>query len=252
MRVNVLYMNVPLMRRIYFFNILCALPPFAQPLQLGDILKQAEGAMQHSDTSSLSNSKITAGLKQALQVSVSKAVASTGKPDGFFKNEAIKIVLPEKLQTVSKGMRLMGMGAKVDELEVGMNRAAEKATPKAKAIFLSALEKMSFGDARKILTGGDTAATEYFKGSSTAELTTAFSPIVHQSMVNVGVVKQYNSVIQSAPGGSILAGKLDLDKYVVGKTLDGLFYMLGQEERKIRKNPAAQTTTLLKEVFGHK
>ncbi len=240
------------MRRILLFCCIGALTTIPCSAQLGDILKHAEDAVQHSNTSRLSDSKITAGLKQALQVSTSNAVAYSGKPDGFLKNQAIKILLPDKLKTVGKGMRLMGMGAKVDELEVGMNRAAEKATPKAKTIFLSALERMSFDDARKILTGGDTAATEYFKNSSTAELTTAFSPIVHQSMVNVGVVQQYNSVIQSAPGGTVLAGKLDLDKYVVGKTLDGLFYMLGQEERKIRKNPAARTTTLLKEVFGHK
>jgi hypothetical protein len=191
-------------------------------------------------------------LKQALQLSTGKAVAASGRPDGFLKNQAIKIVLPEKLQTIGRGMRLLGMGAKVDELEVGMNRAAEKATPKAKAIFLSALEKMSFEDARKILTGGDTAATAYFKGASSNDLTTAFSPIVHESMENVGVIEQYNGMLQSAPGGAALAGRFDLDKYVVGKTLDGLFYMLGQEERKIRTNPAAQTTSLLKEVFGHK
>jgi Protein of unknown function (DUF4197) len=204
---------------VFLVSISCA-------AQLGDILKRAENeAQSHSDTSGLSDSKITAGLKEALQVSTSNAVAYTGKPDGFLQNEAIKILLPDKLKTVGRGMRLMGMGAQVDELGVGMNRAAEKATPKAKTIFLTALKNMSFDDARKILTGSDTAATEYFKNASTAELTTAFSPI---------------------------AGKLHLDKYVVGKTLDGLFYMLGQEERKIRKNPAAQTTNLLKEVFGHK
>lgn len=240
------------MRRILVFSILSALAPCLVSAQLGDILKRAESAAQHSDASSLSDTKIASGLKQALQVSTSKAVAASGKPDGFLKNQAIKIVLPQKLQTVGRGMRLLGMGAKVDQLEVGMNRAAEKATPKAKAIFLSALEKMSFDDARKILTGDNTAATEYFKRTSSADLTTAFSPIVHESMESVGVVKQYNGFLASAPGGSALAGQFDLDKYVVGKTLDGLFYMLGQEESKIRKNPAAQTTTLLKEVFGHK
>jgi hypothetical protein len=109
---------------------------------------------------------------------------------------------------------------------------------------------MTFDDARRILQGSDTAATEYFKRTSTADLTTAFSPIVHRSMERVGVVQQYNQVIHSAPGGTALAGQFDLDKYVVGKTLDGLFYMLGQEEIQIRKNPAAQTTALLKEVFG--
>ena len=107
-------------------------------------------------------------------------------------------------------------------------------------------------DARKILSRGDTAATEYFKRTSSPELTSAFSPIVHQSMENVGVVKKYDNMMQSEPGISALAGGFDLDKYVVAKTLDGLFYMLGQEEQKIRNNPAAQTTSLLKQVFGHK
>ena len=228
---------------------LCGSTAFAQ---LDDILKKADEAIEHRDTSGLSNDKIIAGLKQALQVSTSKAVASTGKPDGFLKNEAIKIVLPPKLETVGRGMRMLGMGAKVDELEVGMNRAAEQATPQAKQIFLASLKKMSFDDARHILTGNDTAATDYFKRTGSADLTTAFAPIVHQSMERVGVVQQYDRVIKSAPGGNLIANEFDLDKYVVGKTLDGLFYMLGQEEKKIRKNPAAQTTALLKEVFGRK
>jgi len=220
--------------------------------QLDDILKKAGDALQQRDTSGLSDSKIVAGLKQALQVSTSKAVAITGKPDGFLKNEAIKILLPPRLETIGRGMRMLGMGAKVDELETGMNRAAERATPQAKQIFLAALKKMTFDDARHILTGNDTAATEYFKRTSSGDLTTAFSPIVHTSMEKVGVVQQYDRVIKSAPGGSALATQFDLDKYVVSKTLDGLFYELGEEEKKIRKNPAAQTTALLKEVFGRK
>ena len=220
--------------------------------QLGDILKKADEALNQHSVSGLSNDKIVAGLKQALQVSTGKAVAVTGKPDGFLKNEAIKILLPPKLQTVGKGMRMLGMGTQVDELEVGMNRAAEQAAPYAKQIFLNAVKKMTFDDARHILTGGDTAATEYFKRSSSADLTTAFTPIVKRAMQRVGVVQQYNRVLDSAPGGSALAGQFDLNKYVVGKTLDGLFLMLGEEEKKIRKDPAAQTTALLKEVFGAK
>ena len=220
--------------------------------QLDDVLKKAEEGLGQRNTAGLSDDKIIAGLKQALQVSTGKAVAATGKPDGFLKNEAIKILLPPKLETVGRGLRMLGMGAKVDELEVGMNRAAEQATPQAKQIFLAALKKMTFEDARHILTGGDTAATDYFKRTSSGDLTTAFTPIVHRSMEHVGVVEQYNQVIKSAPGGSSLAGELDINKYVVGKTLDGLFYMLGEEEKKIRKDPAAQTTALLKEVFGRK
>jgi len=241
------------MRRTLLLSLVVLLVSVSCFAQIGDILKSAENAAQSSsDSSSLSTGKIAAGLKQALQVSTANAVARTGKPDGFLKNAAIKILLPDKLATIGKGMRMLGMGAPVDELEVGMNRAAEQATPKAKAIFLSALKKMTFDDARKILTGGNTAATEYFKRTSSAELTTAFTPIVHQSMENVGVVKKYESLMQSEPSLSALAGSFDLDKYVVGKTLDGLFYTLGQEEQNIRKNPAAQTTNLLKQVFGHK
>ena len=220
--------------------------------QLDDILKKAGDALAHRDTAGLSDDKIIAGLRQALQVSTSKAVALTGRPDGFLKNEAIKILLPPNLQTVGKGLRMLGMGSRVDELEIGMNRAAEQATPQAKQIFLVALRKMSFDDARQVLTGGDTAATDYFKRTSSSDLNTAFSPIVHRSMERVGVVQQYDQVLNSAPGGTLLASQFDLDKYVVGKTLDGLFHMLGEQEKQIRKDPAAQTTALLKEVFGRK
>lgn len=228
---------------------LCSL--YAQA-QLDDVLKKADSALEHRDTSGLSDDKIISGLKEALSVSTTKAVAATGHPDGFLKNEAIQIVLPPRLETVGKGLRMLGMGDKVDALEIGMNRAAEQATPEAKQIFIAALKKMTFTDARYILTGDDTAATEYFKRTSSADLTTAFSPIVHASMEKVGVVQQYDRVIKEAPGGSTIAREFDLDKYVVGKTLDGLFYMLGEEEKKIRKDPMHQTTTLLKEVFGRK
>ena len=224
----------------------------AASAQLDQIVKEADQALEHRDVSGLSDSKIVSGLKQALEISTGKAVVATGKPDGFLKNEAIKIALPPKLETVGRGLRMLGMGQKVDELEVGMNRAAEQATPQARAIFLSSLKKMTFDDARHILTGNETAATDYFKRSSSADLTSAFTPIVHQSMEHVGVVEQYDRVIKEAPETSFLSNEFDLDKYVVGKTLDGLFYMLGQEEKKIRKDPAAQTTDLLREVFGHK
>lgn len=236
--------------RLVFLVILCC--HFAAAIQIEQIVKQAEDSLQHRDTSGLSDSKIVAGLKQALQVSTSRAVAQSGRPNGFLKNDAIKITLPPRLEPVGRGLRLIGMGGKVDELEVAMNRAAEQATPQAKQIFVAALRKMTFDDARHILTGNDTAATDYFKRTSTPDLTTAFTPIVHTSMEHVGLVQQYDRFIQSAPGGSALANEFDLDKYVVGKTLEGLFYMLGEEEKKIRKDPAFQTTQLLKEVFGRR
>jgi len=218
---------------------------------LDDLRKKAEAALSSQNGPGLGEEKITAGLKEALRVSTGKAVAQTGRTDGFLKNAAIRIAIPPRLQTAGKGMRLVGMGAQVDELEVGMNRAAELAAPKAKEIFLNSLTKMTIRDAHGILTGGDTAATEYFKRTSTQELTVAFTPIVHQAMERVGVVRQYNQVMQTSMASRFAATRnFDLDAYVVGKTLDGLFYVLGQEEARIRKDPAAQTTALLKEVFG--
>ena len=202
-------------------------------------------------TTNLSTDKISAGLKEALKVSTTKVVDATGRPDGFLKNEAIKILLPDKLRKAGAGLRLVGMGQQLDDLEVGMNRAAEQAAPQAKQIFLSALMKMSIDDARRILSGGDTAATDYFKDKSSADLRTAFAPIVHTAMQKVGVIKQFGQLTQNSMAAPLVQ-KFDLDGYVVGKTLDGLFYMLGQQEKQIRTSPAAQTTALLKDVFGRR
>jgi hypothetical protein len=211
---------------------------------------KASGHVSNTATGSLTDSRISAGLKEALTVSTGKAVAATGKPDGFFKNEAIKILLPDKMQKYSDTMRLVGMGSQIDELELGMNRAAEQATPAAKQIFLDAVSKMTFADANQILHGDQTAATEYFRRQSSDQLTEAFTPIVHQALENVGVIKQYGRIMQNPAMPLFGRAKFNLDQYVVAKTLDGLFYMLGQEEKRIRENPAAQTTALLKQVFG--
>src|SRR5271165_2300771 len=225
----------------------------AAQAQLDQILNKLETTSPSASLPgmSLSSDKIAGGLKEALTKSTGTAVASTGRPDGYFKNEAIKILLPSSLQTVGKGMRMMGMGAQVDELELSMNRAAEQAAPAAKQIFINAITKMSFEDARNILSGGNTAATDYFKKTSSTELTQAFTPIVHQSMENVGVIKQFNQLAQNSMVAP-LVGNFNLDSYVVGKAFDGPFYMVGQEEKQIRTDPAAQTTALLKEVFGKK
>jgi hypothetical protein len=218
---------------------------------LDELRKRAEEAL--GKKSGPTDERIAAGLKEALSVSTRRAVASTGRVDGFLKNAAIKILLPEKLRNVGKGMRLMGMGRQVDSLEIGMNRAAEQAAPAARQIFIDAVSKMTIADARRILSGGDTAATEYFKTASTEQLTEAFSPIVHQAMENVGVVRQYNQLMQNPVAARVADSEgFNIDQYVVGKTMDGLFYVMGEEERKIRKDPAAQTTALLREIFGKK
>src|SRR5579863_8015966 len=210
--------------------------------QVKEPVEKTDASVERGDSSTPSDDQIAAGLKEALAIGTVKAIALAGKTDGFLFNEAIRILLPPKLQSVGKAMRLIGEGDTVDDLEIGMNRAAERATPQARQIFLDALKKMSIPAARRILTGGDTAATEYFRQMCTPDLTTAFSPIVHSSMQRVGVIKKYEHVIKTAPGGSAIANEFDLDKYVVGKTIDGIFYMLAQQEIKIRTNPADQTT----------
>lgn len=218
-----------------------------------DKIFQRAKAAHSSSVKGLTNDKIVAGLKEALTVSTRNAVASTGHPNGFLENEAIKILLPDKLKRVGNGMRLIGMGSQVDALEVGMNRAAEQATPAAKQIFIDAVTRMSFADARQILSGGDTAATDYFKRQSSEQLSEAFAPIVHQAMENVGVVRQYDQLMKNPMAARVAASQnFDLDNYVVAKTVDGLFYVMAQEETKIRKDPMAQTTSLLREVFGRR
>jgi len=197
--------------------------------QLDSILK----GLGLGQSGTLSDAKIGMGLKEALQVATDNSVTLTGKVDGYFGNQAIKILMPEKLKSLETGLRAVGYGPQVDEFVLSMNRAAERAAPAAKQIFLDAIGEMTFDDARRILNGGDTAATDFFKTKTTDKLTAAFKPVIDRSMNEVGVTQTF-----------------DLDGYVTEKGLDGLFHVLGEQERQIRVNPAARTTDLLKEVFG--
>ena len=197
--------------------------------------------------------RIGAALKEALQVGTANAVKLTGRTDGYFRNEAIKILLPEQLRTLASGLRTVGLGPQVDQLVLGMNRAAERAAPQAKTIFWDAIGAMTIDDARGILNGSETAATDYFKTKTTEPLSTAFRPIVEQSMRQVGVSRQYKELLGRAQAIPFLnVGAYDLDEYVVGKALNGLFHVVGEEEKKIRTNPSARVTELLREVFGRR
>jgi hypothetical protein len=199
----------------------------------------------------LPEARIGAGLKEALQVATDKTVSLTGKTDGYFANQAIKILMPERLRSFETGLRAVGYGGQVDELVLGMNRAAEQAAPQAKQIFFDAIGEMSFDDVRKVLNGGDTAATEYFKGKTTPRLTSAFRPVVERSMSQVGVSRQYKELVgRFAQIPFAKSQAFDLDGYVVEKGLGGLFTVLGDQEKQIRTNPGARTTELLKEVFA--
>jgi hypothetical protein len=199
---------------------------------------------------SLSDERVASGLREALQVGTGNAVQLTGRPDGYFRNEAIKILMPARLRTIEKGLRTAGYGRQVDDFILSMNRAAERAAPTAKDIFWNAIRQLTFDDARHILSGGDSAATEYFRRKTSDELTVAFRPVVEQSMNEVGATRRYQDLTrraQSVPFVHIQT--LDIGAYVVAKALDGLFHVLSEEEKKIRTDPAARVTSLLKEVF---
>lgn len=197
------------------------------------------------------NDSIVSALKEAISIGANNAVASVSKVDGFFGNEAIKIPLPEKVEMLADGLRKIGYEEKVDDFVLSMNRAAEKAAPKARSLFIDAVKEISFDDAKGILKGSDTAATEYFKNKTGVKLYEIFEPIISSQMSEVGVTRYYQdmtSKLKSLPFMNLEA--LDLDHYVTNKALDGLFFMIGEEEKKIRTDPKARVTQLLKEVFG--
>jgi len=199
----------------------------------------------------LDESTIVAGLKDALSIGTKNAVALVSKPKGYFGNEAIKILLPDKIQNAAELLGKLGYQQQVDEFIMSMNHAAEQAAPKAASYFGDAIKKMSIEDARKILSGGNTAATDYFKSKTWAKLYDDFKPSVTKSMNQVGVTQKYNALMDMVPAVPFAKPEsVDLNHYVTTKALDGLFYMVGQEEQKIRTNPVAQTTDLLKKVFG--
>ncbi len=199
----------------------------------------------------LDDSTVASGLKEALSVGTGKAVKLVARPGGYLENQAIKILLPQNLRPVESALRAAGQGPKIDGFIASMNHAAESAAPEAEKIFADAVKQMTIEDAQKLLHGGDTSITDYFKSKTSAQLTTAFRPHVETAMNANGVTQQYDALTSQAPKLPFMSSStLDINSYVVGKALDGLFYMLGQQEKEIRSNPAARSTALLKQVFG--
>jgi hypothetical protein len=214
---------------------------------LDDVMKRlgssAKGGPDESTTA--------AGLKEALSIGTENAVKDVSRLDGYFGNQAIKILMPDKIQKVADVLGKLGYQKQVDEFVLSMNRAAEKAAPKALSIFVDAIKAMTIEDARKILEGGDTAATEFFKQKTHDKLYAAFKPVISSSMNEVGTTRSYKEMMGKYDSIPFMSKQsLDLDHYVTNKSLDGLFYMVGQEEKKIRTDPAARVTDLLKTVFG--
>ena len=222
-----------------------------------DMLKDAVKGLQNGDrgeatsVEALSPLEMNAGLKEALALGVERAVNALGRSGGYLEDPSVRIPLPGVLAKTEPALRMMGQGAAVDEFITTANRAAERAVPQAAGIVGDAVRAMTIADAKAILTGPDNAATEYFRAKTSAHLTAAILPIVRQATDAAGVTRAYKNLVGKAGAGAGLMGKsLDVDSYVTDQTLEGLFLKVAEEEKRIRSDPVARSSTLLKKVFG--
>jgi hypothetical protein len=199
----------------------------------------------------LSNADASKGLKAALEKGAVAAVNLLGTTDGFLGNEKVRIPLPGYLEDAAKLMRTFGQGARIDELITAMNRGAESAVPMAKDLLVKAVQTMSVTDAKGILSGGNTAVTEFFATKTRPALATKFLPAVTKATEKVGLADKYNQVAGKASElGLVKKEDANIQQYVTGKALDGLFFMISEEEKKIRQNPVAYGSSILTKVFG--
>jgi hypothetical protein len=199
----------------------------------------------------LTNQDAARAIKGALNQGASSAIGKLGVPGGFFNNPQVKIPLPPALEEVSKGMRLIGRGKDADELVAAMNQAAEQAVPESKELLVNAVKTMSVKDAKNILTGGDESVTQFFRAKTAAPLALKFLPIVKRATDRVGLARKYDQFGgQGAKLGLVKGDAVNIEQYVTDKALDGLYLMIGEEERAIRKNPAAATSAIVSKVFG--
>jgi hypothetical protein len=200
---------------------------------------------------SLSDADAVSGLRAALERGAGSAVNLLGRTDGFLGNPQVRIPLPEWLEKSAGLLRAAGQGHRVDELETAMNRAAEAAVPEAKALLVNAVRKMSVSDAKGILTGGDTSVTQFFADKTREPLGVRFLPIVTRATEKVSLAGKYNRVAgKAALFGLVKAEHANIEQYVTGKALDGLYLMIGEEEKKIRQDPVGTGSAILRRVFG--
>ena len=211
----------------------------------------AWSAAAHAQLEHITKQDATAALKAALEKGSVAAAASLGRVDGFLGNPKVKIPLPESAQRAEHMLRRVGMGKYADELIVTLNRAAEQAVPEAKSVFVDSVKKMSVQDAKGVLTGGDTAGTEYFRRTTRDQLHKRFLPIVEKATARVQLAHKYEQFAgQAASLGMLKKEDADLDEYVAQKALDGLYVMVAEEEKKIRKDPVGTGSAIIKKVFG--
>lgn len=220
----------------------------------GQVLGEVLGEVGSSGTSSgeLSTLEIDAGLRQALEIGAGRVAAQIGVVDGYWQDPQIKIPLPGRLGDVQRQLAQIGLSGPLDDLQLRMNRAAEEAVPAGKTIIVDAVRSITISDAVGILRGGDSAATDYLRGRTETSLRTLFKPYVETALDGSGAYRVLDSVTASQPllAGAAIDYKSDLTTHAVQFGLDGMFTYLAQEEKKIRENPVARTTELLRRVFG--
>ncbi|MCK9388079.1 MAG: DUF4197 domain-containing protein [Sulfuritalea sp.] len=220
----------------------------ALALLIGMLLATAANALSLAD---ISGKDASGGLKEALTQGAGKAVEMLGRQNGFLGNPKVKIPLPESVQKVEGLMRGLGMGKQADELVTAMNRAAEAAVPQAKVLLVNSIKQMSVEDAKGILSGGEDSATQYFRRTTAGPLTEKFKPVVQKAIARVKLAEKYDQFAgKAARFGLVHEQDAHLDNYVTQKTLDGLYLMIAEEEKAIRKNPAEAAGRLAKKVFG--
>lgn len=247
------------MKRIVLFFTFSFVVVFSSQAQFKNIFKKDSSGKngitkmieKSTSKSSLNSDEIAKGLKEALNVGANNASQRLSAVDGFFKNAAIKILMPPEAQKVEKKLRTLGMVKLVDAAIKAMNRAAEDASKKAAPVFVNAIKQMTIQDAVGILKGGDFAATNYLKNKTTVSLTEAFRPVIESSLKKVNATKYWNVVFSTYNKFSMDKVNPDVSAYVTEKSLSGIFYQIGLEEQKIRKDPVARTTDLLKKVFAN-
>ena len=205
-----------------------------------------------SGGASLSSAEIVAGLKEALSVGAQNSTGKLSSVDGFLKDAAVKILMPEEIRQAETKLRALGLGSVVDRAITSMNRAAEDASKTATPIFINAIKKMTVQDALGILRGSDTAATAYLKKSTSNELTNSFRPIIEKSLKKVNATRYWTEVFTLYNKVAQKPVPSDINEYVTDRALQGIFFYVGEEEKKIRENPAARVTDILKKVFGSK
>jgi hypothetical protein len=222
-----------------------------QKTTVGGLFKKASEAVKGGGTTSLSTEEIASGLKEALRVGAENSAGKLSSANGFLKDAAVKILMPEEMRKVETKLRSLGMGKMVDDAILSMNRAAEDASKTAAPIFKDAITKMTVKDAVGILKGADTAATSYLRKSTSAELTSAFTPIVESSLQKVNATKYWKDLATVYNKFSSTPVNTNLNAYVTERALNGIFYYVADEEKKIRQNPAARVNDILKKVFGN-